>query len=155
MSDSSQLRIHSATDGDPLDPWMFGLLKFVACYNVLAGLGMIALYHEGFKMLGLAKPDMNLPIQLVGMMVALFGVGYWIVAKNPVENRNVLLLGFWSKLLGSVLAVPYVISGQLPLVMIPIVLLADVIYLVPFWRIYQRCRAVANSRRELRLGRVA
>ncbi|MGI9517209.1 MAG: hypothetical protein ACR2NP_09195 [Pirellulaceae bacterium] len=155
MSENPQLRIHRTPDGDPLDPWMYGLLKFVGCYNVLAGLGMIVLYHEGFKMLGLAKPDMNLPIQLVGMMVALFGVGYWIVARNPIENRNVLLLGFWSKFLGSVLAAPYVISGQLPMIMIPIVLLADVIYLVPFWRIYQRCRAAAELRQRTHYSNAA
>ncbi len=155
MSDTSHLRIHPQSDSRPLDPWMYLLLRFVAGYNVLAGLAMITLYHEGYKFLGLEKPELTLPIQLVGMMVALFGVGYWMVAKNPVENRNVLLLGFWSKFLGSVLAANCLISGQLPLVMIPVVLLADVIYLVPFWRIYQRCRGVANSRREPRLGRVA
>ena len=51
-------------------------------------------------------------VQLVGILVGLFGVGYLLVARNPVENRNVLLLGFWSKALGSLLGIGYVAAGQ-------------------------------------------
>ena len=76
-----------------LRPWMKYLLWFVGGYNILAGLGMMIFYHEGFALLGLPKPELMLPLQLVGILVGLFGVGYWIVARNPVENRNVLLLG--------------------------------------------------------------
>src|SRR5258708_12831397 len=90
------------------------LLWFVGGYNVLAGVGMLGFYHEGYKLLRVVKPEVNLPIQLVGVLVALFGVGYWLVAANPIDNRNLLMLGFWSKALGSVLGLYFWRVGNLP-----------------------------------------
>ena len=91
------------------------VLRFVAVFNVLAGLFMLIGYHETYKIIGMEKPDISFPIQLVGILVGLFGVGYYMVARNPIENRAVLLLGFWSKFLGSCLGTYYVIRGELPL----------------------------------------
>ena len=126
------------TTESPLSPWMHGVLKFAGVYNIVAGLSMIVLYHEGFKALGLPKPEFNMPIQLVGVLVAVFGIGYLMVNKNPVANRNVLLLGLISKFLGPMLAFFYVATGVLPLVMLVVLFFADIIYWVPFWIIYQR-----------------
>jgi len=119
------------------------LLKFAGGYNLLAGASMILFYHEGFKHLGIPKPEFSLPIQLVGLLVGLFGIGYLIVERAPVENRNILLLGFLSKLLGPLLAVGYIIKGDLPLSMIPVLFFADTIYLIPFWLIYRRTGVLA------------
>ena len=121
-----------------LSPWMHGLLKFAGVYNIVAGLSMMILYHEGFKALGLPKPEFNMPIQLVGVLVAIFGVGYLMVDRNPAENRNVLLLGLLSKFLGPMLAFFYVANGVLPVVMLVVLFFADIIYWVPFWLIYKR-----------------
>lgn len=130
----------------PLLPWMRRLLQFVACYNGLAGIAMFCFYHEGYKALGVEKPSLNLPIQLVGILVALFGVGYWMAASNPVENRNVLLLGIWSKLLGSVLGTYYVCVGKLPPAFMLVLFLSDMVYLPPFWCIFRRLSAAAAAR---------
>ena len=88
----------------PLSLWMTVLLRFAGVFNLLAGTGMIVFYHEGFKMLGVQKPDLALPVQVMGILVGLFGVGYLLVAANPVENRNILMLGFLSKAISSVAA---------------------------------------------------
>lgn len=133
---------------EPLLPWMRQLLRFVAVYNVLAGIGMLFFYHEGYKLLGLTKPNLNLPIQLVGVLVGLFGVGYWLVAANPIENRNVLMLGFWSKALGSVLGLYYLAIGKMPLVFLPILFFADIIYLPPFVVILRRLYRLAAKSAE-------
>ena len=122
----------------PLTPWMHGVLKFAGVYNIIAGLSMMIFYHEGFKSLGLPKPEFNMPIQLVGVLVAIFGIGYLIVDRNPSENRNVLLIGLLSKIFGPLLAFFYVASGTLPLMMLVVLFFADIIYWVPFWVIYRR-----------------
>ena len=120
--------------------WWRIVLVFAAVYNVIAGLAMLIFYHEGYRGLGLEKTAFNLPIQLVGMCVVLFGVGYWIVSRNPVENRNVLLLGMLSKLLGPLLAIRYILRGDLPAWILIVFFFADLIYLLPFWLIYSSCR---------------
>lgn len=117
----------------PLRPWMKYLLRFAGCFNLLAGLSMVCFYHEGYKMLGVPKPELILPVQVMGILVALFGVGYHMVASNPVENRNVLLLGFLSKAISSAFSLAYVVGGVLPWTFAAAVFFADVIYLPPFY----------------------
>ena len=131
--------------GTPLTPWMRFVLRFAGTYNILAGLGMIFCYHEGFKLLGLKKPDLLLPVQLVGVMVGLFGVGYHLVAARPLENRNVLTLGFWSKGLGSALGIYYALRGKLPLSFLPVLFFSDIIYLPPFLVIMRRLSRLASE----------
>ncbi len=131
---------------EPLKPWMRWLLRFVGGYNLLAGLTMMVFYHESFKLLGVPKPQLMLPLQLVGILVGLFGVGYLLVASNPIENRNLLMLGFWSKALGSALGVGYVLLGKLPLIFLVILFFADIVYLPPFFVIMRRVYGLAGKR---------
>ncbi len=106
---------------------------------------MVIFYHEGFRALGVPKPEFVLPIQLVGVLVAIFGVGYLIAERNPVENRNIVLLGFLSKLLGPLLAIMHIAAGSLPLMMLAVLFFADGIYLIPFWIIYSRLSRLATA----------
>jgi small multidrug resistance pump len=109
------------------------LLRFAGSFNLLAGASMICFYHEGYKLLGVPKPAVILPVQVMGILVGLFGVGYHMVAANPVQNRNILVLGFWSKAISSAFALWYVGVGRLPLWFAAVVFFADVIYLPPFF----------------------
>jgi hypothetical protein len=129
----------------PLDLWMYWLLRFVAVFNILAGLAMLIFYHEAYKLMGIQKPELVLPLQLCGGFVALFGIGYWITAGNPVENRNVLLLGSASKAMGSCLGIYYVALGSLPALFLVVLFFADIIYLVPLAVILRRLYRLAAA----------
>lgn len=50
--------------GSILDPWMNVLLRFAACFNVVAGICMLLFYHEGFKLLHIPNPVPVFPIHL-------------------------------------------------------------------------------------------
>lgn len=119
-------------------PWMTIVLRVAGIFNLMAGTSMICFYHEGYELLGVPKPELILPVQVMGILVALFGVGYLMVAANPVENRNILLLGMLSKAIASVLAIYYVIAGPLPWWFLIVVLFADMIYVPPFCVILRR-----------------
>jgi small multidrug resistance pump len=129
----------------PLRPWMFYLLCFAGTYNLLVMLNLLVLYHEVFKTLGMTKPELMLFVQLVGILVGLFGVGYLLVARHPVENRNVLLLGFLSKLLGTLLGLGYVALGKVPLVFLVLLIFSDIVYLPPFLVILRRLYRIAGG----------
>ncbi|MBN2131750.1 MAG: hypothetical protein JW741_19780 [Sedimentisphaerales bacterium] len=133
------------TSPGPLLPWMRWLLRFAGVFNLLAGIGMIGLYHEGYKLFGIPKPAVVLPIQVMGVLVGLFGVGYLLVSWRPLENRNLLVLGFWSKAISAGIALAHVAAGHLPWTFGVAVFLSDVIYLPPFWIIIQRLRKVATG----------
>jgi hypothetical protein len=127
-----------------LKPWMWWLLRFAGTYNLLAGLVMVVFYHEAFRALGVDRPKLVLPVQLTGVLVALFGVGYHLVAGAPYQNRSLLMLGFWSKLLGTALAIYTVARGQLPGRFLVVVFFADMVYLPPFWTILRYIRRTAE-----------
>jgi len=133
----------------PLMPWMRFVLRFAGTFNLLAGACMICFYHEGYKLLGVEKPELVLPVQVMGILVALFGAGYHMVAANPVENRNILLLGFLSKAISSVAALWYVADGQLVWWFAVVVFFSDVIYLPPFYVIMRRLSRCAKAHRFL------
>jgi hypothetical protein len=94
----------------------------------------------------MAIPNPMWPVQLVGLLVALFGVGYWMVGSRPVQNRDLLLLGFCSKLLGSALAVYQWRLGNVPDRFLIVVFFSDVIYLPPFWMIWRHLKSQAALR---------
>ncbi len=128
----------------PLLPWMKLLLRFAGSFNLTAGASMVCFYHEGYGYLGVAKPELVLPVQVMGVLVGLFGVGYHLVASNPIENRKILLLGLLSKAISSPLAFWYVVDGTLPWWFAVVVFFSDVIYLPPFWVILRRLNSLAN-----------
>jgi small multidrug resistance pump len=130
--------VNVASSGPPLLPWMRWLLRFAGCYNLLVGLGLLLLVHESFKLLGLEKPQPVMYVQLVGLLVGLFGVGYLLVAAQPLENRTLLWLGLSSKALGCGLSFYHVARGSLPPVYVPIVVFSDLIYLPFFFVIARR-----------------
>ncbi|GAG19740.1 unnamed protein product [marine sediment metagenome] len=125
-----------------LDRWMRRLLRFAGTFNLFAGLGMIVLYHEGYRLFGIEKPQLVMPLQLTGMLVMLFGIGYHRVASRPVENYDLFLLGLLSKTGGSILGMYYVFWGPLPLFFLLFLFFADIIYLPFFWLILRRIAAI-------------
>jgi hypothetical protein len=129
----------------PLKPWMFYLLAFAGCYNLLAALNLTVFYHEVFKTLQLPKPELMLFVQLSGVLIGLFGVGYLLVAFNPIENRRLLLLGFLSKSLGSVLSIGHAIHGSVPWTFLILLFFSDIIYLPFFWIILRRLDRIAGD----------
>ena len=114
---------------------MFWIKMFLI---VLAGINMLVFYHEASKVLGMEKPSPIMPFQLAGLVIGLFGVGYWLVQCRPLENRDLLWLGFWSKLLGPLLSIYHVLRGDLPWVFLPLVVVSDLVYLPLFYLIGKR-----------------
>jgi hypothetical protein len=118
---------------EPLLPWMRWVLRIAAGYNLAIGLTMLCFYHESSKIIGMPRPEPIMPFQLAGLLIGLFGVGYWLVLCRPVQNRDLLWLGFWSKLLGPLLSVYHVFRGDLPWSFLPLVVFSDLIYLPLFY----------------------
>ena len=131
---------------DPLKPWMRKLLIFAGGYNLLVGINLCVFYHEMFKFFALPKPSLIMYVQLVGILVALFGVGYWRVAFRPIQNRDLLLLGFLSKLFGTLLGTGYVLLGKMPPIFLVILIFSDLVYLPFFWLIIRRVYRIAGER---------
>jgi hypothetical protein len=99
----------------PLRPWMKFALATLGTINVLLGVAMTGFYHESCKLLGVPKPYPLWLLQAAGVVTMLMGVGYWLVSRQPVRFRSVLVAGFTIHVTASLWIVWVVSQGKLKL----------------------------------------
>jgi hypothetical protein len=74
----------------------------------------------------------GLPFEHVGLgAIALFGVGYWMVASAPEQNRGIVQLGLAGKVLAITLVAAHYLAGNVSLAL-ALVVSGDVIFAVLF-----------------------
>jgi len=64
---------------------------------------------------GISVPFDPLGGQFFCMFVALFGYGYWLVARDPTRNEGIVILGVIGKVLVFALLMTYAITGRVQL----------------------------------------
>jgi hypothetical protein len=65
------------------------------------------------------------------LYIFIFGIGFYLVYKNPVQNRQIILLGILMKLAFFVVAFGHLIFDTIPSVYIPFTVL-DIIFVFLF-----------------------
>jgi hypothetical protein len=129
--------------------WMTFVLGAAGVYNLIWG-GCVVLSPQAlFRWAGL--PPINYPVvwQCVGMIVALYGVGYLIAARDPVRHWPIVLVGLLGKILGPLGMASAVSRGTLPVTAIWVCVANDAVWWIPFGWILSRAWTVArHARRE-------
>lgn len=67
-----------------------------AVFNWLVGLPLLIAPAAFYAMLGQSTPDL-FNAQMAGALIVVFGVGYAMVARDPVANRGIVWLGVIGK----------------------------------------------------------
>lgn len=84
----------------PHPRWMTTVLKLAGIYNILWG-ALTVLYPGWlFDLTGLDTPSYPFIWQCVGMIVGVYGLGYWIAAYDPYRHWPIVLVGFLGKIFG-------------------------------------------------------
>ncbi|MDJ1495420.1 alkyl hydroperoxide reductase [Cytophagaceae bacterium DM2B3-1] len=116
----------------PVPVWMKITLKLAGVYNILWGAWIVLFPHHFFDLVGMVQPNYPGIWQSVGMIVGVYGLGYYIAAFDPVRHWPIILVGFLGKLFGPVGLVLYAWKGELPWVFGWVNVTNDLIWLVPF-----------------------
>lgn len=91
------------------------LFFFLAGLFNIAGGVMGFLGVEGsFQRRGLPPPTYPFAFQLLFLAVITLGVGYWMVAYDPLRNRGLVWIGLLTKLEGAAMTYWAMAQGQLP-----------------------------------------
>lgn len=79
---------------------MSGVLKLAAVYNIVWGL-WVGLFPSHFFILTGMEP-LNHPMiwQGMGMVIGVYGLGYWWASYDPVRHWPIVAVGFLGKILG-------------------------------------------------------
>ncbi len=119
---------------DPKTPaWMTWVLWLAAVYNLVWGAVVIVAPEFTCRLAGL-DPLPRYPElwQCIGMIVGVYGVGYWIASGDPVRHWPIVLVGLLGKIFGPIGLGWSLYQGTLPSKMLGTIVFNDLIWWVPF-----------------------
>ena len=109
------------------------ILRLAALYNLLWGLVAVLFPIQCFKLFGMEPPLYPQLWQCIGMIVGVYGVGYWFAADNPMVHWPIVLVGFLGKVFGPIGFAMALINGQFPLMFGLNIIFNDLIWWIPFF----------------------
>ena len=102
-----------------------------AWYDILLGIIFGLFFRLIYRSFGVELPNHAGYIQLSALYIFIFGIGFYLVYKNPVQNRQIILLGILMKLAFFVVAFGHLIFDTIPSIYIPFAIL-DIVFVLLF-----------------------
>ena len=123
----------------PPPNWMTRVMMAAGVYNLMWGSCAILAPAASLSFGGLPTAEILHPIwQCLGMVIGVYGVGYWISARDPYRHWLIIFVGLLGKVLGPIGYVFSVRRGTFPIEGMRTLLTNDLIWWVPFtiilWR---------------------
>ncbi len=107
-------------------------LKVAGIYNLVWGALVILFPLQFFKLFEMEVPRYPQIWQCVGMIVGVYGIGYWVAAKDPNRHWPIVLVGFLGKIFGPIGFLENLINGNFPLSFGINIIFNDIIWWLPF-----------------------
>lgn len=113
--------------------WMSHILRMAGVYNVLWGVWSVLFPTHFWSLVGMRPPEYLFLWQCIGMIVGVYGVGYWIAASNPTRHWPIVLVGLLGKVFGPIgFLHAWLIDGSLPFRFGITLLTNDLLWWIPF-----------------------
>jgi hypothetical protein len=112
--------------------WMTPTLRVAGVYNVLFGIWAVLLPEAFFRFSEMPLPNYPELWQCVGMVVGVYGVGYWIAGNDPYRHWPIILVGLLGKVFGPIGYLQAFAKGSFTLKAGLLNVTNDVIWWVPF-----------------------
>jgi hypothetical protein len=116
-------------------PWMGWVLRAAGVYNLLWGGLVVLAPHAVFDLLGAPRLEgAGVAVwQCVGMVIGVYGVGYWCAAGDPLRHWPIVLVGLLGKIFGPIGFVDAaLIRGVFPVQFGWTILTNDLLWWLPF-----------------------
>ena len=108
------------------------VLVLAGAYNLLWGALVVVFPLAPFRWLGIAEPLYPELWQCIGMIVGVYGVGYWIASTDPNRHWAIVLVGLLGKTLGPIGFFFAAQNGRLPWEAAWTIVTNDLIWWIPF-----------------------
>lgn len=112
--------------------WSRTWLRAAGIYNVVWGAVVIAFPGLFFHWAGMEPLNYPQIWQCVGMIVGVYGVGYWIAARDSRRHWPIVLVGLLGKIFGPIGFAKALIDGSFPPGFGVNIIFNDLIWWVPF-----------------------
>ncbi len=113
-------------------------LRLAAIYNILWG-SWVELFPQHFFSIAGMEP-INYPVvwQGMGMVIGVYGLGYFWASYDPIRHWPVVAIGFLGKIFGPAGFLYHLWMGSLPLAFGWTLIFNDLIRWVPFFLILKK-----------------
>lgn len=113
--------------------WYNRTLHLAAVYNLIWGGVVIFCPNLVFDLLSMPRPNYPEIWQCVGMIIGVYGIGYWIAAGDPIQHWPIVLVGFLGKIFGPLGFAMALLKKTLPLKFGLLLVTNDFIWWIPFF----------------------
>lgn len=108
------------------------VLAAAGFYNIVWGALVVFAPALLFDLAGMAQPNYPELWQCIGMIVGVYGVGYWIASGDPIRHWLIVLVGLMGKVFGPIGMAKALYEGRFPPTFAWTILTNDLIWWVPF-----------------------
>lgn len=109
------------------------VLHAAGIYNLVWGAWTVLFPLAMFRLIGMEPPSYPALWQCVGMIVGVYGLAYWLAARDPLRNWVVVATGFIGKLAGTIGFFWAHDRGELPLSFGLVNLANDLLWIPAFY----------------------
>jgi hypothetical protein len=108
-------------------------LRLAALYNIVWGLLVVFFPVKMFHLLSMQTPLYVELWQCIGMMAAVYGLGYFIASSEPETHWPIVLLGFITKIFVALGFLKAYLAGTIPVGGFCFIVFSDLIWIIPFY----------------------
>ncbi|MEM8999577.1 MAG: alkyl hydroperoxide reductase [Bacteroidota bacterium] len=108
-------------------------LQIAAVYNLLWGTWAVLFPHHFFELVGMEPLNHPMVWQGMGMVIGVYGLGYWWAATNPIRHWPIVAVGFLGKILGPIGFFVNYWEGTVPFGFFYTLITNDFIWWIPFF----------------------
>ncbi len=116
-------------------PWMSLTLRIAAVYNLVWGTWTILFPNQFFLLTGMEPLNHPMIWQGMGMVIGVYGLGYWWASFDPIRHWPVVAVGFFGKIMGPAGFVMNYLQGKVSIAFGYTLITNDLIWWIPFFLI--------------------
>ncbi|MFY0601717.1 MAG: alkyl hydroperoxide reductase [Cyclobacteriaceae bacterium] len=122
------------------------VLRIAAIYNLIWGAWVVFFPQHFFELAGMPPINHEMVWQGMGMVIGVYGIGYWWSAQNPLDHWPIVAVSFLGKILGPAGFFWNHAQGKVPFEFIYTLFTNDFIWWVPFFLILRKAHLTGKIR---------
>lgn len=127
--------------------WMRTCMRLAAIYNILWGAWVVLFPNHFFSLVGMEQLNHPMVWQGMGMVIGVYGIGYWFSSYDPMRHWPIILIGFMGKIFGPIgFSFNYFILESVPFSFFFTLITNDFLWWIPFFLILKRVHTHYNWR---------
>jgi small multidrug resistance pump len=115
--------------------WHDITLKLAGIYNIIWAVFVIFWPFQIFKLSGMELPLYPELWQCIGMIVGVYGLGYWIASYDPYKHWPIIFVGLMGKVFGPIGFLKALYLERFNYKFGLVIITNDLIWIIPFFQI--------------------